>query len=291
MSRRSSGISLLLPASLIWILVGSACGSEEIAREPSPAERIIALAPAVTETLFELGLGERVVGVGDYSSWPAEAAQKPKLGGLFDARLETMTALQPDLAILLPSEEKLRVQLQRLGIEVLIVPSQTLAEVESMFGAIAERCGVVERGEALRQRWRQGLEPDPVPGSPKVLLSVGRESGTMADILVSGPGTHLDELLGLMGVVNAFADAPLAYPQVGLEEILQRQADVVIDLQASPGPFEELQLDWQDLQAQTDMAPACARVVAGDFVLIPGPRLPRLYQELREAIVSCGEQP
>jgi len=270
-----------------------ACGREESAPtpEPSQAVRIIALAPGITETLYELGLEDRVVGVGDYSSWPPEVGQKPKLGGLFDARLETIAALQPDLAILLPSEEKLQVQLERLGVEVLTVRSETLAEVESMIGTIAARCGVVEQGIAAQERWRQGLAPDPLPGSPKVLLSVGRDRGRMADVLVSGPGTHLDELLGLLGVVNAFADAPMEYPQVGLEEILQRQADVVIDLQPSPGAYEELTLDWQDLQTRTEMAPACARVVAGDHVLVPGPRLPRLYQELREAILSCGEQP
>jgi ABC-type hemin transport system substrate-binding protein len=113
----------------------------------------------------------------------------------------------------------------------------------------------------------------------------------MADVLVSGPGTHLDELLGLLGGVNAFGDAPIDYPQVGLEEILQRQADVVIDLQPSPGTYEDLAKEWREMRDQTDMAPACARVIAGDHVLIPGPRLPRLYRELREAIVSCGEQP
>lgn len=278
-------------ASLLLVVVGLACGSEQSAPTPSSADRIIALAPSITETLFDLGLGDRVVGVGNYSSWPPEVEQKPKLGGLFDARLEAIAALQPDLAILLPSEEKLRVQLERLGVEVLTVRSETLAEVETMIATIAERCGVADRGEVVLERWRQGMAPDPIEGSPKILLSVGRESGRMADVLVSGPGTHLDELLGLMGAVNAFADAPLDYPQVGLEEILQRQAEVVIDLQPSPGMYEELAVEWQDLRAQTDMAPVCARVVAGDHVLIPGPRLPRLYRELREAILSCGELP
>ncbi len=290
MSRSPVGAAFRL-ASLVMMLVGLACGKTEKAPTPSPAERIIAVAPGITETLFELGLGERVVGVGDYSTWPPEAARKPNIGGLFDARLEVITTLQPDLAILLPSEEKLRVQLERLGVEVLTVRSETLAEVESMIGSIAERCGVAERGDFLQARWRQDLAPNPVPGNPRVLLSVGRERGRLANVLVSGPGTYLDELLGLLGAVNAFADAPLDYPQVGLEEILQRQAEVVIDLQPSPGTYEELMLDWQDLRAQTDMAPACPRVVAGDHVLVPGPRLPRLYRELREAIVSCGEQP
>ena len=291
MSRSFVGSTCLMVASSLLVLFGLACGSEVSAPEPSRAERIIALAPGITETLFELGLGDRVVGVGNYSSWPPETARMPKLGGLFDARLEVITALQPDLAILLPSEEKLRVQLERLGVEVLTVRSETLAEVESMIGSIAERCGVAERGESLQRRWREQLAPDTVGGRPKVLLSVGRERGRMADVLVSGPGTHLDELLGLLGAVNAFADAPLAYPQVGLEEILQRQADVVIDLQPSPGAYEELKLDWQDLRTQSHLAPACARVVAGDYVLVPGPRLPRLYRELREAILFCGDQP
>jgi len=288
MSRLRLGGARLMAVSSVLVLLGLACGSEESAPEPSPAERIIALAPGITETLFELGLGNRVVGVGDYSSWPPEVEQKPKLGGLFDARLEVITSLQPDLAILLPSEEKLRVQLERLAVEVLTVRSETLDEVETMMGTIAQRCGVVERGEALQERWRQDLEPNPVPGYPRILLSVGRESGRLADVLVSGPGTHLDELIGLLGAVNAFADAPLEYPQVGLEEILQRRADIVIDLQPYPGIYDELALDWQELQTQTDMAPACARVVAGDYVLVPGPRLPWLYRELREAILSCG---
>ncbi len=291
MSRLPVGSACRMVVSSFLVLFGLACGSEEIAPLPSPAERIIALAPGITETLFELGLGDRVVGVGDYSSWPPEVEQKPKLGGLFDARLEVITSLQPDLAILLPSEEKLRVQLEYLGVEVLTVRSENLAEVETMIGAIAQRCGVVQRGEALQERWRRELAPNPVTGSPKILLAVGRAGGRLADVLVSGPGTHLDELLGLLGAVNAFADAPLEYPQVGLEEILQRQADIVIDLQPSPGNYDELALDWQELQAQTDLAPACARVVAGDYVLVPGPRLPWLYRELREAILSCGELP
>ena len=277
--------------SSLLMAAGWSCSEGEKAPESSSAERIIALAPGITETLFELGLGERVVGVGDYSTWPLEAAQKPKLGGLFDARLESISALQPDLAVLLPSEEILRVQLERLGIEVLTVRSDTLADVETMIGSIAERCGVVERGELLWEQMRRGLAAAPVPGKPRVLLAVGREAGRMADVLVSGPGTHLDELLGRMGAVNAFADAPLDYPQVGLEEILQRQPEIVIDLQPSPGTFEGLRLDWQNLRARTELAPSCARVVAGDHVLVPGPRLPRLYQELREAILSCEGQP
>jgi ABC-type hemin transport system substrate-binding protein len=81
--------SLLGLLSSLWF----ACGGEPAKEEsgsPGPAEtpqRIVAIAPSVTEMLFELGLGDRVVGVGDYTRWPPEATARPKLGGLFDSRL------------------------------------------------------------------------------------------------------------------------------------------------------------------------------------------------------------
>jgi iron complex transport system substrate-binding protein len=282
---------------LSWLLIAlaltcqSACRHEEVPPPESPAERIIALAPSVTETLFMLGLENRVVGVGDYSTWPPAAAAKPRLGGLFDARLEAITTLRPDLAILLPSEEKLRVQLMRLGVEVLTVRSETLADVEEMVRTVARRCRVEERGEELLQQWQAQLAPDAVQRQARVLLSVNRRPGDLGEVLVSGRGTHLHELLQRLGVHNVMSEVPMAYPQVGLEEIVQRWPDVVIELQGAPGNYGELIADWHAVGDETDLDPVCVRVVVGDHVLIPGPRLPRLYDELRRAIDSCGGTP
>jgi len=209
---------------------------------------------------------------------------------LFDSRLESIAGLDPDLAVLLPSEERLRGHLEKMGVEVLTVRSETIADVEEMAVLIGQRCGVEEASEEFLQTWRSELDPKTPWESVRVLLSVTREPGRMADVLVSGPDTFLHELIDRLGAVNVMADAQLAYPQVGLEEIIIRQPEVVIELQASPGNYESLDLDWARLAGEVSLARVCVKVVAGDHVLIPGPRLPRLYRELEEALLDCAGQ-
>lgn len=286
--------------SIFWLVgLALACGGGfspednqvENGRSPSAVEqpsRIIAIAPGVTEMLFTLGLGDRVVGVGDYARWPPEVAGKPKLGGLFDSRLESIITLNPDLAILLPSEERLRVHLQKMGVEVLTVRSETLADVEEMAILIGERCGVEKASQAFVETWGRELAPKRRQDSPRVLLSVTREPGRMADVLVSGPDTFLHELLDRLGATNVMADAQLSYPQVGLEEIIIRRPEVVIELQANPGDYASLARDWERLAGEASIEEACVWVVAGDHVLIPGPRVPRLYRELDDALLACA---
>ena len=198
-------------------------------------ERIIAIAPSVTEMLFVLGLGDRVVGVGDYAQWPPEVHTKPRLGGLFDARLEVIASLQPDLAVLLPSEERLKVNLEKMGIEVLSVRSDTLLDVEEMAVRVGERCGVAPAASEFVERFRRDLAPRQRGESTTVLLSVTRQPGRLSDILVAGPDTFLSELLERLGAQNVMADTSLSYPQVGLEEIILRSPQVVIELPAAPG--------------------------------------------------------
>lgn len=250
-------------------------------------QRIVALAPSVTETLFVLGLGDRVVGVGDYSTWPSEAAEKPKMGGLFDVSLEGIMALEPDLAILLRSEEELRSQLERLGVEVLTVDSETIADIVDTVRRIGERCGVSEAAEGFVRQFEVDLMPRRVGGAPRVVITMGRQPRSLNDILVAGSGTYLHELLVRLGAFNAFADAPISYPQVGLEEILARRPDAIVELQPSPGSIARLKEDWAAFPEQQIAGTDCVQVVAGDHVLVPGPRLPRFYQELRRALAEC----
>jgi iron complex transport system substrate-binding protein len=240
--------------------------------------------------LFVLGLGDRVVGVGDYARWPPEVAGIPKLGGLFDSRLESIAGLDPDLAVLLPSEERLRVQLEKMGVEVLTVRSDSIADVEEMAVSIGRRCGVEEAATTFLESWKSELAPRAPSQSTRVLLSVTREPGRMADVLVSGPDTFLHELIDRLGAVNVMADAQLSYPEVGLEEVIVRQPQVVIELQASPGNYDDLRFDWARVASEVPMGEMCVRIIAGDHVLIPGPRLPRLYRELEEALQDCVEQ-
>lgn len=267
------------------------CGGDGAPRSAADApRRIIALAPSVAEAMHVLGLDDRVVGVGDYVTWPPELAAKRRLGGLFNPDFEGIVALEPDLAILLTSEESLRGRLESIGVEVLTVPSDTLGDIELAIEMIAERCAVEERAAQVLREWRVALQPDPVARSLRVVLVVGREPKRLGDMVVAGPDTFFDQLLGRLGAINVFYDVSSRYPQVGIEEVVRRRPDVVLELQPLVVPDTRtaaLLADWAALDALADAAGPCVQIVAGEHVLVPGPRLPRIYDELRAALQAC----
>ena len=292
-----------LAAGAVAVAVSAAGGGAPAGAAASPAtaaprgapvpaaRRIVSLAPSLTETLFALGLGDRVVGVDDYSVWPAAARAKARIGGLFDPNLEKIVSLRPDLALLLPSEHDVAAKLRGLGIASLIVPVETLADVERSFVAIARRCGVAPAGERLAASWRGELAPRPVPGALAVMLSVGRQPGRLTGILAAARGTFLDELLVRLGAVNVFADAATRYPQVGLEEVVARAPRVILELRSDPAPpalAAALVHDWRQLPTVPAVREGRIFVIAGDYALVPGPRLPLLYRDMRQALLAAA---
>ena len=82
--------------------------------------RIISIVPALTEALFSMGAGPRVVGVGSFARHPAEVDSLPKVGGLIDPDMEQIIALTPDLVVLYGSQEDQLAQLERAGISVFV---------------------------------------------------------------------------------------------------------------------------------------------------------------------------
>lgn len=287
--RRLIAIALLPPA----LLTGS-CGGDEPERRASeaPAEpqRIITLAPSLTEVVFALGLGDRVVGVSSYSRWPEAAREKPQLGGLIDPQLERIAALRPDLAILLPSQAEVAERLGGLGVETLVVPGETIGDVQQGIHAIARRCGVPRRGQRLLVELRRRLAPAPLPSAPRVLVVIGRQPGSLAGLTAAGPRTYFDELLRRLGARNVAAESPARYPQLSLEQLAAARPQVVLEL-VGDRLWEinrrERRADWQALPTLPAVENGCIEVIAADWALIPGPRLPRLYAAMREAIAGC----
>jgi len=276
----------------LWIGCGDA-EEEEAVVDDSP-RRIIALAPSVAEVVHALELDDRVVGVGDYVVWPPALASKPKLGGLFNPDFETIVSLRPDVAILLESEASLRGRLEAVDVEVMTVPSDTLADIEQAIEMIGERFGVGDRSDALLRRWRVELTPNPVESLMRVVMVIGREPARLGDMVVAGPGTFFDQLLSRLGAINAFYSVEMSYPQVGVEELLRREPEIILEIQPLDVPEsrqQALMRDWEDLGALGELPAPCVRIVQGKHVLVPGPRLPEVYAQLRAAIEDCIPQP
>ncbi len=203
----------------------------------SAAQRIISLAPSVTETLFALGLGDRVVGVSTYCDYPPEALKIDRVGTFLQPNVERILARRPDLVIAVPSPGN-RAGVERLrefGVRVLVVNPERIAEILVAIRAIADAAGVSAAGAALvaRIEGEVAAVEARVAGAapPRTLLLVGR-----TPFIAAGAGTYQDELIRRARGVNLAAASGQAWPNVSLEFIVAQAPAVIID--ASMGSEE-----------------------------------------------------
>lgn len=196
---------------------------------PPPA-RIVSLVPSLTEALFVLGLGDRVVGVTEWCVHPAEAvAALPRVGGTRTPDLEAIRQLRPDLVIA-NQEENRRRDVERLaaaGIPVWVTYPRTVREGAALLrelaglGAAPEAVrGVVEPVEAAVAHAEAVRPLHPV----RVFCPIWRDPW-----MAVGADTYAHDLLVLCGGANVFADRQeRRYPIVTLDEVVARQPEVVV---------------------------------------------------------------
>lgn len=256
--------------------------------------RIVSLSPSITETLFALGLGDRVAGVTRFCTYPPEARAKPKVGGFFDTNYEALVTLKPDLVILLPSHEQARAYLSGLGIETLTVQNEPVEAILRTVTVIGDACGAARAADslvtAIRSRMRAAAEKTAGLARPRVLVSVGRNAGTgtPGPVYVAGPGTFYDELIGLAGGVNAYRGAAIAYPELSSEGITRLDPDIIIDLipdLAQRGVSEQAARgDWSALRDVRAVKSGRVYILTADYTTVPGPRFIRTLEDMARLI-------
>jgi len=224
-STRSTG---LLLAGLAAIL--GSCAASPSTPSPAIPERVVALAPSLTEVVYGLGEGDRLVGVCAQCDYPDEAKRLPRVGGYLSPSVEEVLGVRPDLVLAVPSpgnREAVRA-LERAGIRVLVAGDRTLDDLWTSIAAVADALGVPDRGAAMTGSVRADLQAvhARVEGLPprRVLLVVGHRP-----LIVAGGGTLQDELVRTAGGVNVAADAGAAFPQVPMELVVARAPDVILD--------------------------------------------------------------
>jgi cobalamin transport system substrate-binding protein len=262
---------LLRYRCLAAVMLAAACAAPS--RTPAgPPARVVSLAPSVTEIVYALGAGDRLVGVCAQCDDPAAAAL-PRVGGYLTPSVEETLALRPALVVVVPSpgnREAVRA-IERAGVRVLVVRDRTLADLWASIRDVSSALGVAAAGETLLASVQRRLDVvrTDVAGlpRPRVLAIVGHRP-----LVAVGPGTLQDELIAIAGGDNVMADAAGAWPTLTLELVVARAPDVIID--ASMGTEEGL----QGLFSQLKIIPAvrAGRVVrladAGAF-LRAGPRV------------------
>ncbi len=111
-------------------------------------QRIVSFGPSITEILFALGLGEKVVGVSDYSDYPEAAKLKPKVGGAFNPSLEKIVELEPDL-VLTVKQEQLNRELDALGVKFMVLDPKDMDGIFKDIELVGEITGTKKRAEEL----------------------------------------------------------------------------------------------------------------------------------------------
>jgi iron complex transport system substrate-binding protein len=259
--------------------------------------RIVSLAPSITECLFALGLGERVVGVTNFCDYPPEALAKSKVGGYYDLNYETIVALQPDLVVCLPEHHEHLADLDRLGLTHLTVDHRRVETILESLARLGRTCGVPERAGTLVEDLRRRIEAVQhrvTDGEcPRVLVCVGRNMGsaTIDDVYIAGHGGFYDEMVTLAGGINAY-EGDLAFPVVTGEGLLRLQPDIIIDMVADLPEGKLSKADalrqWDSLGDLSAVRKGRVFLFAEDFVVIPGPRFIQILEKVAAAIHPEG---
>lgn len=264
----------------------------------APPQRIVSTAPSITEMLFALGAGDRVVGVTTYCRYPEEARRKPKIGGYATPNVEAILQQRPDLVVVLDDRTDLVDKLRPFGVATLPLRHQSLADIERSIVTLAAHLGVDDRGRQLAADIRRdlGRVTESTSKRPRrsVLLLVGRNPGSLTDIYAAGRGSYLDELITLAGGTNLFRDTAVAYSKVSLEDILARDPDVIIDMSHQEGVSAEdvraIQALWGRFPSLRAVRTRDVHVVTEDVFLVPGPRVSVAVESLARIIHGDGRR-
>ncbi len=264
---------------------------------PPPAggySRIISLSPGITETLFAVGAGDRVVGVTRFCNWPPEAATRPKVGGFLDPNYEAMVALRPDLVVTTPYNRAHIAELERLGLRCVVVDQTTLDDILESVETLGRLSGNGDKARTLRASMQERIDAvrakaAPLP-HPRVLLSSGRDlrAKKLDEVYIVGRKTFLGDILRIAGGENAFPESAVDYPALSGEAILRLNPDVIVEF---TNGLDELGLSREDAVSPWRALPGLAAaekgriaVLDGARLTIPGPRVVETLEALAKAI-------
>lgn len=260
----------------------------------NPPQRIITLAPSITETAFALGLDEKIIAVTDFCDYPEETHNLPKVGGFINPNLEAIIGLQPDLVILLVEHQKIVEQLHQLNIPTFVVDNNTLAGIQLSIQQIAERTGHQTQAKQLLTTIQRKIDRinDKTQGlrKPKVMLAMGHSIGDnqMSAVYIAGKNDFYDDLITLAGGQNVYQDERLKVPSISAEGILKLNPDIILDIfpEADDHDYdlESVLQQWQSLDLVDAIKNEHVHIIEQGYATIPGPRIFLLLEEMAKII-------
>lgn len=281
----------LIPLLIIWLFAlwqpAAVDNAENSAAIP---DRIISMAPSITETLFAVGAGQQLVAVTDFCQYPREAQDLPSIGGYLDPSLSQIVAQQPDLVILLDRQQTLNKQLQQLGIRTLLIDNARLDGILVSILQIGSASGHPQQARQLYDRLQKQINTvkQQVAGRPpkETLLAIAHytNSEQLDLVYVAGQQDFYHDILRLAGGRNVYQDKRLKVPAVSTEGLLRMNPEVIIDIfpdaSAHQADLSNVRQQWQQLTAVRAVQLQQIYFIEAGYATVPGPRIVQLLHDI-----------
>jgi iron complex transport system substrate-binding protein len=281
---------------------------QTVHRSESP-QRLVSTVPGITEILFDIGLGDRIVGDSKFTTHPPETEKIEKIGGLcdpqcgpYDTQWDQIDRLKPDLVLIRSENETFRARCQELGIETLAVDHRSMEGMLASYDLIGERFGsnvmaaAQERKAALESKLEDIRTRAAAFPPVRVLVCIDRThgSGQIQNLFVAGTSPFFQDVIRWAGGINVAETIGTAFPNIAVEAVAAMNPDVIVDVVINNGtPLEtsddDLIGDWKTLGDEVNAVKSGRiYVITEDYATNPGPRTPLFVEKLSEFL--HGEQ-
>jgi iron complex transport system substrate-binding protein len=251
---------------------------------PRAPRRIVAMLPSLTEMVCELGACDRLVGVDDFSNWPAQVRGLPRLGGLEDTNIERVIALKPDL-VLLASSSRAVGRLEGLGIKVATLEPKTLADLRRVWAQLAQVLEVAD-GAARWRRLESGVDAA-ARRLPPALRGTTVYFEVNSAPYAASEDSFIGELLARIGVANVVPGKLGPYPKLNPEFVVRADPQVIMvsdhdarAIRTRPG--------WDRIRAVRDGRVCIFDAAQGDVLVRAGPRMGQAAQLMVDCLQGKG---
>ncbi len=246
-----------------------------------PPERIISLAPSVTESLFALGMGGKIVGVTKFCNYPREALNLPKVGGFSNPNLEVIISLKPDLIVAtFDGNDKANVEkLISLGYPVYLQNSNNIEETFTSIEKLGVALGKAETARELvsemKSKYRELRLKVKGLASPKIFFEIGSDQWSVSD------RTFIGDLIKKAGGTNIVGDLNVRYARINLETIISLKPDIIIiSSMANSEKLPEIKQKWRKWSTIPAVKNDRVYIIQSDIVNRAGPRIVDALEQL-----------
>ncbi|MDX1699906.1 MAG: cobalamin-binding protein [Melioribacteraceae bacterium] len=252
-----------------------------------PPQRIITLAPNLTELVFELGMGNRIIGNTSFCNYPDSAKDIPNVADLLTVNLERVASLKPDL-IFISAEGNSKSEYEKLidlKFKVFVSNPRHYRGIKKTLRDMGRIFEVKQRAEGIIENWESRLDKIR-KNKDQVLLNSAIFLVATNPIISIGKNSFIDQIISYAGLKNISDDSDISYPVFNREEILIRNPDFILLFETNNNDVNELLNSYPEWNTLSAVVNKRVIYLNADLYSRPGPRFIDAVEDLHRKIVS-----